>query len=59
MRKSKIVMKKNRRGQWFFNLVSSNGKIICTSESYSSTANCRKGIAAARKASQAEVEVIG
>ena len=57
MRKSKIVMKKNKRGLWYFNLVSSNGKIICTSESYSSAANCKKGINATRKAAQGEVDV--
>lgn len=44
----KFVVKKGTTGKFRFNLVSSNGQIIATSEAYNSKASCMNGIKAVR-----------
>ena len=42
-------LKKTKDGQFMFNLHAGNGKIIATSECYTTEAAARKGIASVRK----------
>lgn len=48
----KFEIKKDKSGQFRFNLKASNGQIILSSEAYSSRAACDNGIASVRKNSQ-------
>lgn len=43
-KQAKFVLSKDKSGKFRFNLVSRNGKIICTSEAYSKKANAKEGI---------------
>lgn len=47
--KSKFEVFKDRRGQWRFRLVASNGRIVCQSEGYTRKSNCLAGIRALQK----------
>lgn len=40
----KAQLLKNKRNQWYFRFVASNGKILCHSESYSSRTMARRGM---------------
>ena len=42
-------LKKNDRGQYYFNLKASNGQIIASSQMYKNRANALKGIESVRK----------
>lgn len=54
---SRYERKKSTNGKDFFNLKSSNGQIIGTSEMYESAAACENGIASVKKnAADASVE---
>lgn len=46
---ARFIVQRRLNGEFQFNLQASNGKIILTSEGYSTIAKCRKGIQAARK----------
>lgn len=53
----KFVVKKGSTGKFRFNLVSTNGQIVATSEAYNSKASCMNGVRAVRSlAADAEVE---
>jgi uncharacterized protein YegP (UPF0339 family) len=55
--KGKFVVKKGSTGKFRFNLLSSNGQVVASSESYSSKASCMNGIKAVRTLSgDAEIE---
>lgn len=41
----KFVITKNKKGQYHFNLMASNGKVIASSESYPDKQSAMKGIA--------------
>ena len=56
MKKSKFVIKKDKKGQLYFIVVASNGKTLCTSESYTSLTNCKKGIAAVQRAADGDID---
>lgn len=45
---AKFVVKKGTTGKFRFNLVSSNGQVVATSEAYNSKASCMNGIKAVR-----------
>ena len=45
----KFVIKKDKSGQYRFNLKAGNGEIIATSEAYTSKAGCKNGIESVRK----------
>lgn len=48
--------KESKNGKWYFNLKSSNGQVVGTSEIYESKASCENGIASVKKnAPDAEV----
>lgn len=52
-----FVTKKAKNGQMYFNLRSANNHVIGTSETYSSPAKCKNGIAAVKKvARSAKIE---
>ena len=51
----KFELVKDKKGQWFFRLVSANGRIIVKSESYSGKSKATKGIAAVKKCAECEV----
>lgn len=40
----KFVIKKDKRGEFRFNLVAGNGQIIATSEAYTTKAGAMKGV---------------
>lgn len=46
---AKFVIKKDKKGQFRFNLKAGNGEIIATSESYTTKAGCKNGIASVQK----------
>jgi len=53
----KFVVKKGSTGKFRFNLVSTNGQVVATSEAYNSKASCMNGVKAVRSlAADAEVE---
>lgn len=53
----KFIVKKGTTGKFRFNLVSTNGQVIASSEAYNSKASCMNGIKSVRNlAASAEVE---
>ena len=53
---AKFVIKKDKRGEFRFNLKAGNGEIIATSEGYTTKAGCKNGIESVKKnAPKAEV----
>lgn len=53
---AKFVIKKDKRGEFRFNLKAGNGEIIATSEGYTTKASCKNGIESVKKnAPKAEV----
>lgn len=42
-----IKIKQASNGQWYWVLVAANGKVLATSETYTTLAACKKGINAA------------
>ena len=51
---SKFVLKKAQGGQFMFNLVANNGKIVLTSERYKSKASAMNGIKSVKKHAKAD-----
>lgn len=53
----KFVIKKGSSGQFHFNLVSTNGETVATSETYTTKESCKDGIEAVKRlASDATIE---
>ena len=53
----KFVIKKGSTGKFRFNLLSTNGQVIASSESYNTKASCMSGVKAVQKlAAEAQVE---
>ena len=52
----KFVIKKSKNDQFVFNLVASNGQVICTSETYKALDGAKNGIESVRKNCTAEIE---
>ena len=46
---AKFVIKKDKRGEFRFNLKAGNGEIIATSEGYTTKAGCKNGIESVKK----------
>ena len=44
-----FTIKKDKSGQYRFNLQASNGEIIASSEAYTTMASCKNGIESVRK----------
>ncbi len=51
---SKFVVKKDRGGQFMFNLVANNGRVVLTSERYKNKASAMNGIKSVKKHAKAE-----
>jgi uncharacterized protein YegP (UPF0339 family) len=45
----KFVIKKGSSGQFHFNLVSTNGQVVATSETYTTKESCKEGIESVRR----------
>jgi uncharacterized protein len=45
----KFIIKTGKDGQKYFNLKAGNGEVILSSEGYSNTTGCKKGIASVQK----------
>ena len=52
----KFVMTRAKDGEFMFNLVASNGEVVCTSQMYSSPAAARNGIDSGRRNAGAGIE---
>ena len=51
-----FVVKRSDDGGFIFNLIASNGRIICTSQSYASLSSAKNGIESIRKNVGSEIE---
>ena len=51
---SKFVLKKSKGGQFMWNLVANNGRIVLTSERYKTKASAMNGIKSVKKHSKAD-----
>ena len=51
---SKFVVKKDRGGQFMFNLIANNGRVVLTSERYKSKVSALNGIKSVKKHAKAE-----
>ena len=51
---SKFVLKKAKGGQFMFNLVANNGRVVLTSERYKSKASALNGIKSVKKHARAD-----
>jgi len=51
---SKFVLKKAKGGQFMFNLIANNGKVVLTSETYKSKASAMNGIKSVKKHAAAD-----
>ena len=45
----KFVIKRGTSGQYHFNLVSTNGQVVATSQRYTTKESCKEGIAAVKQ----------
>ena len=52
---AKFVIKKNKKGEFYFNLVAENGEIVATSEGYKTRQGAYNGINAVRRCAVARV----
>ena len=51
---SKFIIKKDRGGQFMFNLIAGNGRVVLTSERYKTKASAVNGIKSVKKSSKAD-----
>jgi uncharacterized protein YegP (UPF0339 family) len=52
MAEAKYEIKKSSDGQYYFNLVASNGEVVATSERYVTKSNAERGVTAVRSAAK-------
>ena len=52
----KFILKKTKNDGFMFNLLATNGQVICTSQTYASKASAKNGIESVRKNVGAEIE---
>lgn len=45
----KFVVQRNKKGEFHFNLVSTNGQVVATSQRYATKQACMRGVASVRK----------
>jgi uncharacterized protein YegP (UPF0339 family) len=45
----KFVVQKSRKGEFHFNLISTNGQIVATSQRYATKQACMRGVASVKK----------
>ncbi len=53
---AKFVIKTAKNGQFYFNLYAPNGRVIATSETYTTMQNCKKGVNSVKNNALAHVE---
>ncbi len=51
----KFVIRKSRKGEFHFNLISTNGQIVATSQRYATKQACMRGVASVQKLAAAAV----
>jgi len=54
----KVIIETSKNGQKYFNIVAENGKILATSETYSSKQGLDNGIKAVTELFQSDFEII-
>ena len=52
----KFAIKPTNDGKYMFNLIANNNQVICTSQTYTSVANCKVGAESVRKNCAVDVE---
>lgn len=58
-RKGKVILERNKKGQWYFKIVATNGRILCHSESYSSLDKALGGFHAVMAPAEYDVVIKG
>ena len=53
---AKFVIKSSKDGQFYFNLYATNGRVIATSETYTTLQNCKKGVMSVKNNARSHVE---
>lgn len=53
---AKFVIKPSKDGQFYFNLYAPNGRVIATSETYTTLQNCKKGAESVKNNALAHIE---
>ena len=53
---AKFIIKPSKDGQFYFNLYATNGRVIATSETYTTLQNCKKGIESVKNNAGSHVE---
>ncbi len=53
---AKFIIKSSKDGQFYFNLYATNGRVIATSETYTTLQNCKKGVASVKNNALSHVE---
>lgn len=56
---AKFEIKLAKNGEYMFNLYAPNGRVICTSETYTTLQNCRIGIESVRTNAASHAEELG
>ena len=56
---AKFEIKIAKNGEYMFNLYAPNGRVICTSETYTALHNCHGGIESVRANAAAPIEELG
>ncbi len=53
---ARFEIKLAKNGEYMFNLIAPNGKVVCTSETYTTLQNCKNGIASIKTNAASHVQ---
>ena len=53
---AKFIIKSSKDGQFYFNLYATNGRVIATSETYTTLQNCKKGVMSVKNNALSHIE---
>ena len=53
---AKFIIKSSKDGQFYFNLYATNGRVIATSETYTTLQNCKKGVTSVKNNALSHIE---
>ncbi len=53
---AKFIIKPSKDGQFYFNLYATNGRVIATSETYTTLQSCKKGIESVKNNASSHIE---
>ena len=53
---AKFIIKPSKDGQFYFNLYATNGRVIATSETYTTLQNCKKGVMSVKNNALSHIE---